>query len=248
MLSTMVIETGRGPRRRAVFRFNGTTEWALDSVEQHEAVWIPREDQLRDAGLPWEPPTRTSSDRQRAAARGRRLLSSMVVELGRAAHRLPGAATDGRPEALTRRRTRRCRKPRRGPVREALGAAFPRRRGRTRVRRGAAHRGRGRARVAAPGRGTVRRPADGPSAGARPRGDRREGPAPPWGGPALLRSRRRSRGPPADHLARSRISTRRHRLVAEVGRVSMTRTRSPMPAVFSSSWALNLLVLVVTLP
>ena len=32
-----------------MFRFNGTTEWALDSVEQHEAVWIPREDQLRAA-------------------------------------------------------------------------------------------------------------------------------------------------------------------------------------------------------
>src|SRR5699024_4939116 len=70
----------------------------------------------------------------------------------------------------------------------------------------------------------------------------------PVGEPALLRNRRRSLGPPADHLARSRISTRRHRLVAEVGRVSMMRTRSPMPAVFSSSWALKRLVLVVTLP
>lgn len=49
MLSTMVIETGRGRAGEAVFRFNGTTEWALDSVEQHEAVWIPREDQLRAA-------------------------------------------------------------------------------------------------------------------------------------------------------------------------------------------------------
>jgi len=28
--------------------FNGTTEWALDSVEATEAVWLPREDQLRD--------------------------------------------------------------------------------------------------------------------------------------------------------------------------------------------------------
>src|SRR5699024_1937475 len=70
----------------------------------------------------------------------------------------------------------------------------------------------------------------------------------PGGGPALLRRRRRSQGPPADQLARSRISTSRHRLVAEVGRVSMMRTRSPMPAVFSSSWALKRLVLVVTLP
>jgi len=30
-------------------RFNGTVEWALDSIGQHEVVWLPREDQLRDA-------------------------------------------------------------------------------------------------------------------------------------------------------------------------------------------------------
>lgn len=28
--------------------FNGTTEWALDSVEQDKVVWLPREDQLRE--------------------------------------------------------------------------------------------------------------------------------------------------------------------------------------------------------
>ncbi len=49
MLSSMVVETGRSRSGRAVFRFNGTTEWALDSVEQDEAVWLPREDQLRQA-------------------------------------------------------------------------------------------------------------------------------------------------------------------------------------------------------
>ena len=37
------------------------------------------------------------------------------------------------------------------------------------------------------------------------------------------------------YLAFSRISTRRHRLVADSGRVSARRTRSPMPAEFSSS-------------
>src|SRR5699024_4806727 len=49
MLSSMVIEPmiARGGNRLS--RFNGTTEWALDSVEQHEALWIPREDQLREA-------------------------------------------------------------------------------------------------------------------------------------------------------------------------------------------------------
>jgi hypothetical protein len=29
--------------------FNGTTEWALDAIEQTEAVWLPREEQLREA-------------------------------------------------------------------------------------------------------------------------------------------------------------------------------------------------------
>ncbi|WP_167133239.1 pilus assembly protein CpaE [Paramicrobacterium chengjingii] len=31
-----------------VLGFNGTTEWALDSVALNDAVWLPREDQLRD--------------------------------------------------------------------------------------------------------------------------------------------------------------------------------------------------------
>ena len=31
-----------------IIGFNGTTEWALDSVEQDKVVWLPREDQLRD--------------------------------------------------------------------------------------------------------------------------------------------------------------------------------------------------------
>ncbi|EWT01787.1 pilus assembly protein CpaE [Intrasporangium oryzae NRRL B-24470] len=31
-----------------VIGFNGTTEWALDSIEQSKVVWLPREDQLRE--------------------------------------------------------------------------------------------------------------------------------------------------------------------------------------------------------
>lgn len=31
-----------------VLGFNGTTEWALDSVALEDALWLPREDQLRD--------------------------------------------------------------------------------------------------------------------------------------------------------------------------------------------------------
>lgn len=49
MLSSMVVERGTGRHGEPLFCFNGTTEWALDSVEPHEAIWIPREDQLREA-------------------------------------------------------------------------------------------------------------------------------------------------------------------------------------------------------
>jgi hypothetical protein len=31
-----------------VLGFNGTTEWALDSVALEDALWMPREDQLRE--------------------------------------------------------------------------------------------------------------------------------------------------------------------------------------------------------
>lgn len=48
ILSHMVIEPRTYPSG-TVLNFNGTTEWALDSVEQDEVVWLPREDQLRAA-------------------------------------------------------------------------------------------------------------------------------------------------------------------------------------------------------
>ena len=32
-----------------ILGFNGTTEWALDSVTLDAAIWLPREDQLREA-------------------------------------------------------------------------------------------------------------------------------------------------------------------------------------------------------
>jgi len=31
-----------------ILGFNGTTEWALDSVALEQALWLPREDQLRE--------------------------------------------------------------------------------------------------------------------------------------------------------------------------------------------------------
>jgi hypothetical protein len=47
VLSDMTVEVHEFPSGR-VIGFNGVTEWALDSVDQHEAVWLPAEHQLRD--------------------------------------------------------------------------------------------------------------------------------------------------------------------------------------------------------
>ena len=47
VLSDMTIEVYNVPDGR-VIGFNGTTEWALDSVAQDDALWLPREDQLRE--------------------------------------------------------------------------------------------------------------------------------------------------------------------------------------------------------
>jgi hypothetical protein len=46
VVSDMVIESHDVPGGR-VIRFNGTTEWALDSIPADLALWLPREDQLR---------------------------------------------------------------------------------------------------------------------------------------------------------------------------------------------------------
>jgi len=47
VLSNMTVEVHEFPSGK-VIGFNGVTEWALDSVEQSEAVWLPAEHQLRD--------------------------------------------------------------------------------------------------------------------------------------------------------------------------------------------------------
>ncbi|MFC4786937.1 pilus assembly protein CpaE [Nocardioides sp. MAHUQ-72] len=48
VLSDMVVELVEVPDGDRVLAFNGTTEWALDALEANEAVWLPREDQLRE--------------------------------------------------------------------------------------------------------------------------------------------------------------------------------------------------------
>ena len=47
VLSEMTVEVHRLGDRK-VIGFNGTTEWALDSVDDRDALWLPRETQLRE--------------------------------------------------------------------------------------------------------------------------------------------------------------------------------------------------------
>jgi hypothetical protein len=46
-VSDMTIEAHHYPTG-SILGFNGTTEWALDSVALEDALWLPREDQLRE--------------------------------------------------------------------------------------------------------------------------------------------------------------------------------------------------------
>ncbi|HOQ54319.1 MAG TPA: pilus assembly protein CpaE [Micropruina sp.] len=48
VVAEMTIEVQDVPGGNSVFKFNGTTEWALDSVDARRVLWLPREDQLRD--------------------------------------------------------------------------------------------------------------------------------------------------------------------------------------------------------
>jgi hypothetical protein len=47
VVSDMVVEVHETPRGQ-ILGFNGTTEWALDSVERQAVLWLPRESQLRE--------------------------------------------------------------------------------------------------------------------------------------------------------------------------------------------------------
>jgi hypothetical protein len=46
-VSEMTVERHDYPTG-TILGFNGTTEWALDSVAADESLWLPREDQLRE--------------------------------------------------------------------------------------------------------------------------------------------------------------------------------------------------------
>lgn len=47
VVSTMVIDVAEAPAG-PIIRFNGTVEWAIDSILQSETLWIPTESQLRN--------------------------------------------------------------------------------------------------------------------------------------------------------------------------------------------------------
>jgi hypothetical protein len=47
VISDMVVEVQSTPTGE-ILGFNGITEWALDSVQRDEVIWMPREHQLRD--------------------------------------------------------------------------------------------------------------------------------------------------------------------------------------------------------
>ncbi len=51
VLADMTVDVHRLPHGAGyteVIGFNGTTEWALDSVQQQDTVWLPSEGQLRE--------------------------------------------------------------------------------------------------------------------------------------------------------------------------------------------------------
>ncbi|HOC13838.1 MAG TPA: pilus assembly protein CpaE [Propionicimonas sp.] len=46
VIAEMTIEAQDVPGGQ-IIKFNGTTEWALDSIAAEKVLWLPREDQLR---------------------------------------------------------------------------------------------------------------------------------------------------------------------------------------------------------
>ena len=76
MLSDMVIQQVEAPDGPPLLAFNGTTEWALDSLEAHAgALECPREDQLRELLGPVLREPRAGARPARGVRRDRRCLS-----------------------------------------------------------------------------------------------------------------------------------------------------------------------------
>lgn len=89
VLSDMTIEVHEYPGG-PVIRFNGTTEWALDSLDQRDALWLPHEHQLRDLlGRAFESLTRQPDG-----------FEVRYVVAGRSAVAVGGSAADAYASAL----------------------------------------------------------------------------------------------------------------------------------------------------
>jgi hypothetical protein len=79
-VSEMTIEPRDYPTGR-ILAFNGTTEWALDSVALEDALWLPHESQLRELL------------RRIARGRCRRIRNSDIApQFGRSRRRRPKSA------------------------------------------------------------------------------------------------------------------------------------------------------------
>lgn len=79
-VSDMTIEAHPYPSG-TILGFNGTTEWALDSVALDDALWLPREDQLRDAlAGTFVALTRAVGDDERASAAPIRYVVTTMVD------------------------------------------------------------------------------------------------------------------------------------------------------------------------
>lgn len=77
-LADMTVEVHRFPAGE-VIGFNGTVEWALDSIERDAALWLPREDQLWTAlGDRFRSLQRT---RARSGTEGEGVAGDWVVEV-----------------------------------------------------------------------------------------------------------------------------------------------------------------------
>jgi hypothetical protein len=69
-ISEMTIDVRRMAEGRRIM-FNGTVEWALDSILQREVIWLPSESQLRDRlGRAFESLSRTKEGYRCTVAAG----------------------------------------------------------------------------------------------------------------------------------------------------------------------------------
>nr|WP_284290807.1 hypothetical protein [Angustibacter aerolatus] len=127
VVSDMTIEVHSGPGG-TFMGFNGTTEWALDSVDTDDVVWLPREDQPAQAARCGVRPA--GDGRRRRGGHGRR--RGRAARLRRPRRRVglrPGAAgaagaASGGPSRLTPwPRAERLRRRRRAPWSGATTAA-----------------------------------------------------------------------------------------------------------------------------